>query len=213
MPGTKGLSALVIVGATVGTASAQLTVFTDRASWEAALGGAAVFTEDFNAQTPGIIADGSTLDTGLLQITRNGSPNSGDGLLEIEDGGNFGNLDGTIFLSGETGVEPHERVEFGFNGNSVFAFGGDWFSPFSGDGIALDIDGELVLLDAVSGFDSGFIGVVGTSAFGSVAIVGTPDPISFQELWSVDNISYAIPTPATAALLGLAGLYAARRKR
>ena len=207
---------IIAIGAAAacsGASSAQLTVFTDRASWEAALGGASVFTEDFNAQSPGVIADGSTLDTGLLQITRNGSPNAGDGLLEIEPGGNFGNLDGTTFLSGETGVEPHERVEFGFNGNSVFAFGGDWFSPFSGDGIALDIDGELVLLDAVSGFDSGFIGVVGTSAFGSVAIVGTPDAISFQELWSVDNISYAIPTPATAALLGLAGVYAARRKR
>jgi hypothetical protein len=209
----KGIIALGALTATVGAASAQLMVFTDRVAWEAAIGGAAVFTEDFNAQTPGIIADGATLDTGLLQITRNGSPNGADGLLEIEPGANFGNLDGTTFLSGETGIEPHERVEFGFNGNSVFAFGGDWFSPFSGDGIALDIDGEIVLLDAVSGFDQGFIGVVGNSAFGSVAIVGTPDAISFQELWSVDNISYAIPSPATAALLGLSGLIAARRQR
>ncbi len=209
----KAVIAIGAVAAYAGLASAQLMVFTDRGAWEAALGGASVFTEDFNAQTPGVIADGATLDTGLLQITRNGSPNGGDGLLEIEPGGNFGNLDGTTFLSGETGVEPHERVEFGFNGNSVFAFGGDWFSPFSGDGIALDIDGEIVRLDAISGFDSGFIGVVGSGAFGSVAIVGNPDAVTFQELWSVDNISYAIPTPASVAILGVGGLIAARRKR
>lgn len=213
MTGIQGLSVALIAGGLVGSASAQLTVFTDRAAWEAAVGGG-VFTEDFNAQSPGVIADGSTLDTGLLQIFRDGTPNGGDGLLEIEDGGNFGNLNGTTFLSGETGIAPHERVDFSFNGQSVFAFGGDWFSPFSGDGIGLEVGGEVILLDQIAGFDQGFVGFVSAGGtFSSVSIVGTLDDISFQELWSVDNISYAVPSPAGFALLGIGGVFAMRRKR
>ena len=213
MIGIRSMSAGCVLATVAGSASAQFTIFTDRAAWEAAVGGGVV-TEDFNGQTPGIIGDGSTLDTGLLQIFRDGSPNGGDGLLEIEPGGNFGNLNGTTFLSGETGVAPHERVDFSFNGQSVFAFGGDWFSPFSGDGIALEAGGETFLLDQISGFDQGFVGFVsGGGSFSTVSIVGTLDPISFQELWSVDNVSYAVPTPASTVLLGLTGLLAIRRKR
>lgn len=201
------------IGAYAGLSAAQVTVFTDRTAWEAAVGGG-IFTEDFNAQVPGVIADGATLDTGLVQITRDGSPNGGDGLLEIEPGGNFGNIDGTTFLSGETGAEPHEVVNIGFNGQSVFAFGADWFSPFSGDGIALQVGSETILLDSITGFNTGFVGFVSNGAtFSTVSIVGTADPISFQELWSADNFSYAIPAPASAALLALGGLAATRRRR
>ena len=212
MMGFKGVSALMIAGGVVCAAGAQITVFTDRAAWEAAVGGAGI-TEDFNGQSAGIIADGSTLDTGLLQVFRDGSPNSGDGLLEIEDGGNFGNLDGTTFLSGETGIAPHERVDFSFNGQGGFAFGGDWFSPFSGDGIGLEVGGEVFLLNQIDGFDQGFVGIVSNGTFSTVSIVGNAADESFQELWSVDNISYAVPSPATAALLGIGGLIAVRRKR
>ena len=122
----KAVIAIGAVAAYAGLASAQLMVFTDRGAWEAALGGASVFTEDFNAQTPGVIADGATLDTGLLQITRDGSANNADGDLAISPGSTFGNIDGTNFLDGETGVEPHETVNFGFNGQNVFAFGADF---------------------------------------------------------------------------------------
>lgn len=205
------------VGAVVACAGASahagLMVFTDRASWEAALGGAAVFTEDFNSLSPQVIADGDTLDTGLIQIRRDGSLNGGDGLLEIEPGGNFGNLDGTTFLSGETGVTPHERVDLGFSGQSIFAFGADWFSPFSGDGIGLEVGDNLILLDSISGFDAGFVGFVSTDLFESISIVGTPDDVSFQELWSADNFSFAVPAPGAAALFGLAGLASTRRRR
>lgn len=210
----KMVLSVCAVAACATGASAQLTVYTDRAQWEAAAGGGVV-TEDFNGQAAGIIADGATLDTGLLQIFRDGSPNGGDGLLEIEPGGNFGNLDGTTFLSGETGVTPHERVDFSFNGQGVFAFGGDWFSPFSGDGIGLQVGNEYIALDSITGFDQGFVGFVSNGGvFSTVSIVGDPGAISFQELWSVDNVSYAVPSPATVALLvGAGGMLAMRRKR
>ena len=208
----KFVLACAIVAHT-GVASAQLTVFTNRAAWEAAVGGG-IFTEDFNALAPQIIADGATIDTGLVQITRDGSANGGDGLLEIEPGGNFGNVDGTTFLSGETGITPHERVGISFGGQSIFAFGADWFSPFSGDGIALDVGGEIILLDSITGFNTGFVGFVSASdTFSEISIVGTVEAITFQELWSADNFSFAIPTPATAALLGIGGLAATRRRR
>lgn len=197
-----------------GQATAGISVFTDRASWEAALGGVTPVVEDFNAISPQVIADGATLDTGLIQVTRDGSPNGADGALEIEPGSNFGDIDGTTFISGETGAAPHENVKVEFNGQSVFAFGADWTSPFSGDGIGIEVLGELVLLDSISGFDTGFVGIVSDMGnFDSIAIVGNPADITFQELWSGDNFSYAVPAPGAGALLGLAGLAAARRRR
>jgi len=209
----KKTIALCAVAALTGSANAALTIFTDRAEWEAAVGGG-IFTEDFNSLDAQIIPDGGTLDTGLLQITRDGSPNGGDGLLEIEPGTNFGNIDGTTFISGETGAAPHERVDIEFSGQSIFAFGADWFSPFSGDGIALEVGNELILLDSVAGFDVGFVGFVSDSAtFSQISIVGNPDDLTFQELWSADNFSYAIPAPSALALLGMSGLLAGGRRR
>lgn len=211
----KRLLMLCAVGVFAGSTNAALTVYTDRAAWEAAVGGTFVL-EDFNAQAPGVIADGATLDTGLLQITRDGSPNGGDGLLEIEPGANFGNFDGTTFISGETGAAPHEIVDIGFNGQAIYAFGADWVSPFSGDGIALQVGNELILLDSISGFNSGFVGFVSDSdTYTKVSIVGNPADVTFQELWSGDNFSYAtvIPGPAAFALFGIGGLAMGRRRR
>ncbi|MEM8834485.1 MAG: hypothetical protein AAGD00_01570 [Planctomycetota bacterium] len=194
-------------------ASAQVSFFFDRASWEAALGGAPVTTETFDNITPQVIDDGTTLDTGLLQIKRDGSSNDGDGFLAIEPGSSFGNLNGTNFLDGETGVEPHERVDISFNGNSVVGFGPHWFSPFSGDGIGVEIAGEFFLLDSIDGFDQGFIGFVSTTPVNSVGILGNPAAESFQELWSADDVSYAVPSPAGVALVGFGALAATRRRR
>jgi hypothetical protein len=209
----KGLIAVCAVAAYAGTASSQIMVFTDRAAWEAAAGSFVV--EDFNSSAVQTIAPGATLDTGLLQVTRDGSPNGNDGDLEIRDGGSFGNIDGTNFLFGETGVTPHENTLFGFNGQDVFAFGADFASPFSGDGINISAGGQLFSLEDIGG-GSGFYGIVNMSgaSLGSVSFVGDPGDITFQELWQADNVSYAVvPTPATAALLGLGGVFAIRRKR
>lgn len=204
-------AALCAAGAAV-SASAQLQVFTDRGAWEAAVG-VGIVTQDFDSAPIGTIGDGSTLDLGNLEITRDGSANSADGDLEIADGSAFGNLNGTTFLAGETGIEPHEVVDFTFDGASVFAFGADFFSPFSGDGIALQVGNETVNIDTIAGFDQGFFGVIATGSFSTISIVGTTDAISFQELWSLDNLSYAVPTPGAAAVLGLGALAVVRRRR
>lgn len=194
-------------------ASAQVSVFFDRTSWETALMGAPVVTETFDATTPQLINDGATLDTGLIQIKRDGSANAGDGFLAIEPGSAFGNLNGTNFLDGETGAEPHERVDISFNGNSVIGFGADWFSPFSGDGIGVEIAGEFFLLDSITDFNQGFVGFVSTTPVASVAILGNPAMDTFQELWSADDVSYAVPAPASVALVGFGAIAATRRRR
>lgn len=206
---------LVLSCAAVSSLQAQLTVFTDRTDWENALGGLTVVVEDFNSIDPFVFSDGQTLVTSSLSVTRDGSQNNADGFLAIADGSEFGNLDGTNFLDGETGVEPHEVVSLGFLGRSTFAFVADFFSPFSGDGIALSIAGETVLLDSIAGFDSGFVGVISNNAFDTVDIIGNPDALSFQELWSADNVSYAVPEPSSAVCLAFAcvGLAMRRRKR
>ena len=196
-----------------GSAVAQVQVFTDRTAWEAAVGD--FQTEPFNDIDPFVFADQQTLDTGLLQITRDGSANGADGVLEIEPGGNFGDLDGTNFISGETGASPHETVRITADLPFV-AFSADWFSPFSGDGIVLQAGDNLVPLDSITGIsETGFIGIVALSgSFSELQIVGNPADVTVQELWSADNLSFAvIPAPASAALLGLGGLTATRRRR
>lgn len=201
------------VAVAAGSSSAQFTVYTDRAAWESAVGGD-FFLEDFNSVTTQEIADGSSLNTGLITISRDGSGNMADGGLAISPGTQFGNIDGTNHLDGETGAAPHENVKVSFNGLDVVAFGADFASPFSGDGIALQVGNELFLLDTIPGFDIGFFGVVANSGtFDSVSIVGNPADDTFQELWQADNFSFAVPAPSTAAALGLAGLAGIRRRR
>ena len=209
------LFAVAAMGGCAAFASCDVMIFTDRASWAAAVGGAPIATEDFNSIATGGIAGGATLDTGIIQITRDGSPNGADGDLAISPGTTFGDIDGTNFLDGETGEDPHERVEFGFNGQSIFAFGADFSSPFSGDGIGIQVNNDdIFLVDTISGFDTGFFGIVASSGtFSDVAIVGNPADDVFQELWQADNVSYAVPTPGSAGLLACAGLIAARRRR
>ena len=211
----KILASIIVVSCVaVSSLQAQLTVFTDRSDWENALGGLIVVTEDFNSIDPFEFADGQTLVTSNLSVTRDGSMNGGDGFLAIADGSEFGNLDGTNFLDGETGASPHEVVSFDFLGRSAFAFGADFFSPFSGDGIALSVAGEIVLLDSIAGFDSGFVGVISDSAFTTVDIIGNPEKLTFQELWSADNVSYAIPEPSSAVwLTSLVAAFAIRRRK
>ena len=92
----KGIVTICALAAYAGTASAQVMVFTDRAAWEAAAGGGVV-VEDFNSTATGDILPGATLDTGLLQITRDGSANNADGDLAISPGSTFGNIDGTTW--------------------------------------------------------------------------------------------------------------------
>lgn len=210
----KSAVLLLTVGATTGLSAAQVMTFTNRADWEAAVGGSYVL-ENFNSSAVQTIADGATLDTGLLQVTRNGAANGGDGDLEIRDGSSFGNIDGTNFLFGETGVEPHESVEFGFNGSDVFAFGADFVSPYSGDGIDIVAGGTRYSLSGI-GSGAGFFGLVEMSgaSLGAISYDGTLDPITFQELWQSDNVSYAqVPAPAGLAALGLGALVATRRRR
>lgn len=211
----RSLIAVCAVAGFAAAASSQIMVFTDRAAWESAVGGNFVL-EDFNSTAIQTIADGQTLDTGLLQIFRDGSGNGADGALAISPGSQFGNIDGTTHLDGETGASPHESVVFGFNGSDVYAFGADFASPFSGDGVDLVAGGQRFSLDVIPGFDVGFFGIVNLSgsSLGSVSIAGTLEDNTFQELWQADNIAYSVvPSPATAALLGLGGLFAIRRKR
>jgi len=215
---TQFVTAALCAASVAGTAAAQFDVYFDRASWEAAASGNIVL-QDFNNAALTTFADGQTIDFGNLEITRDGSPNGGDGALAISPGSQFGNIDGTTHLDGETGVDPHENVIFQFDGFNATAFGADFTSPFSGDGIALSIGGELFLLDSIAGFDTGFFGVVATGGqeFASAAIIGNPDTITAQELWQADNIAYAqgtlIPTPGAFAILGLGGIAALRRRR
>jgi hypothetical protein len=207
------IACAVVTAGIAASAGATVTVYTDRGAWLAAAGGSTGF-EDFNSTALQTFADGQTLNFASgLSITRDGSPNGADGDLAISAGTQFGNIDGTTHLDGETGADPHEIVNLNF-GTAVFAFGADFSSPFSGDGIGLQIGNDLVLVDTISGFDVGFFGIVSNGAVSDIQIVGNPATDTFQELWQADNFEWtAIPTPGAATMLGLAGLAAARRRR
>lgn len=207
------------ISAVAGSASAQLQVFTDRGAWEAALGGAATFTEDFNGVAPQLIGDetmAGSLDTGLITIgiDPNGTTATPTDLL-IAPGSAFGNIDGTNFVDGFTGAnagEPSAIFNVDFNGLSAFAFGADFRSPGSGSGIKLVVGNDEASLLSIGGSQS-FFGVIASSNFEGFKIERDGSSGVFGEVWSADNFTFAVPAPASAALLGLGALAGVRRRR
>jgi len=207
-------SASILMLGTPAVAGNVVQVFQDRAQWEAAIAAAtteSVVTQDFNEAPLANVADGETVDLGNLEVTRTASPTGGGSLSFGERP--FGTIDGTRLLDGISGNAPHDVIDITFDGNEVFAFGGDFLSPFSQDGIGLRVSGELVLLDFIEGGSQGFAGLIFDGTVDVVQIVGNPAQLAPIENYSADNFAYAVPNPGTMAVLSLGGLTAARRRR
>lgn len=202
-----------------GVASAQ-TATTNEAEWLAQLSGP-VSVEDFNSSTPTVFLGGVANQFSGFTLT---AENDGASFLTDGTGGN--NIDGTnhldLFvapavpdfgLARESALltfdEPTTAVAFDF---------ADLFSSSGTQGVDFLIDGVLIgnTNDLGVGANGGvvastFIGIYSDTAFTTLEFA-SPDP-AFGETFGVDNLRIEVPAPGAAALAGLAGVVAVRRRR
>lgn len=172
------------------TASASYVTYTDRALWEAAVGGA-FSTESFDdASTTGFTIDqvGSGHSTGIS---------------------------GGVYHDRVVRNTTFTNYLFG---SMINAFGANWdLRPGgAGQGLQLVLGTEVITPQIPNSFAGGFFGVVSTSLFNRVTVrAGSLG--GFAETHDVDNLVFAssVPEPETYALmlLGLAAVGAAARRR
>lgn len=188
---SKLLSNTLLAGAlalSTGPAFSTVTTYTDRTSWEAAVG--SFVTEDFDGLTPGALSTG-TNNVGLIDVIISGDP--GNGALTGTD------LD---LETDESGLDTGFPA-FDFLG-PIIGFGADWVSTATNSILEVTIDGTLISFgNELGGSGTGFLGFVSTNAFSGVVFSQTG---TANEQFSLDNLSIAavpVPEPATLALMGL----------
>ena len=195
-------------------AIAELSFYTDRSDWEAAVSGDIV-TEDFDAVAPYILTEGVN-SAGLIYIE----------LADLVEENVFNVFDDGLAWSGWTPFfqgalrrnDPDAKINLVLP--SSMAFGGDFYSTYSHDGLSLEVDGSSYKFgDWMPSDDgTGFLGFISTNAFTTVTLF---DPVEEDlanlvlrsgETFGLDNVSFAVPEPITLGFLGL-GVFCLRKRR
>jgi hypothetical protein len=206
-----GIAIVVQIFILIGTVKAVPVVYTTEATWLTAVTGSTVITEDFESSPIGILSVGTT-DIGEFDITIDVSDSS----TNIHGGGHVNGsreFDGFISLGGTTSIEFS-----GFDTSPIIGFAGDWVSTITGNLLTMEMDVNGTIIKFSDHFTSpgtGFLGVVDTVAFSSVAF-DVENLTSFGEFFSVDNVRLAsVPEPSTMLLLGigLVGLVGSARRK
>jgi hypothetical protein len=175
-------------------AAADTRVFYTRPEWQSALGSASRTQESFNAITPFVLSSNTPTAIGAIGITHH---NTTTGTAEIADGAVFGNLDGTCWFRGYTGVLPAASWTLAFP-SPVTAYGADYDSPASGCGIMMVIHGQSFKFTHI-GSGRGFFGVISDTTFSSVEYRRDEDSTIPAEIWALDNLAFA-DTAATTCI-------------
>jgi len=161
--------AAIAYGATIGSAAA-VTVYTDRAEWQNALGGQHL-TEDF--------AD-DLLNAGVSYVsTESGHINPEQECYQDVLASQSQNDPMTVWT-----FEPQ-----------VAAFGGDWTlggPGGSGNSLQVYIAGDSLYVGSIpSSFNSGFWGFISDTTFSSVRLIGGPG--TNQQHYCLDDMVYGCP--------------------
>ena len=181
--------------------SAHADIFTDRASYDAAVAAMALSTawdEDFEGFALGSVATPTIIGGGLAEIAR-------DGTAEIIDPSPLAS--GRAYLGVEGGIG---EIIQGLGGTSLglSAFGFDYFSELDG---MYNFNTNMGIESApmTPGVLPLFVGWVGEPGEILEFVDYTPE----SSAHILDNMSAAVPAPGTAVLFAMAGMAASRRQR
>ncbi len=181
-----------------GSAFGVVTAFDDQSAWEAAAGGAAT------------VDDLSSYGVVSLTLGSNGFFNGYSIDLAGTDDGN-------------TNVNSATNLAFTLNGGldsitfvfdqPVLGFGGVWLNTFVSNGLSVTIDGQTFNVeDTVAAPDFEFVGYASDTPFTTATLTAT-NPSGGTEFAAISDVLFVVPTPASAAMLGLGGLAMVRRRR
>lgn len=173
------------------TGQGQVTVFTSRSEWEAAVNNR-FESENFNAAATGAFVEG--LNT-VNDLTFN-AVNVQTGFSGVFGGAESQNIDGSNFVQLIADGAPIVRTVDLIFPKDVFAWAMDFNEVIPGDETHISFGTEIIQTDIttfVGGAHSGFVGFVADHVFDRVTF---SDPfISFAQV-GIDNVAFATPVPA-----------------
>ncbi|MGF1500175.1 MAG: VPLPA-CTERM sorting domain-containing protein [Paracoccaceae bacterium] len=207
------VSAVLATAISTAAGAAPFQVFTDRAAWEAAVGGATITEDGFDNDIAD--ADSITFDSGVVSTNSGGTRFLVDNM--IDDGIYENAVDGD-------GAQASLLITWTFP-EAIFAFGADWDDTTNAGILTVtgNFDGmgdETVNFGSVLGDPGeGFLGIVGMGDFTQIAF-GTALATE-GEIFDADNLVFAaapdgvIPLPAGLVLMltGLGAFGALRATR
>lgn len=231
----RHVSSMLIIAAMSGGAFAQTTLFDDRGLWTAAAG-APIAIETFESAVSGFLTPPTTFGSGLTAGLASGNVRM---LIEAGDPDNVGFVNTTPaganylrysisdpddFDTGTYTVRfdvPELTTAFGFDISSwaplvaadgTLGQGGTTITLFDGQQIV-----DEFFLQSDNAGDLLFLGLTNMAGFDqvrmSIAVFPPLGGISQSDDIAFDDVSWAVPAPTSAAIFGLGGLFAARRRR
>lgn len=201
------ISALSLLSA---AALAQFTIYTDRTTWTAAVGGAPMI-EDFEALATGALAAGVTHDLGLITFrvdlitaTSSGASIAGSPAINgVRD----------LAMNADDGMRA---ITVQFDVGAVTAFGFDIQGAATGGNAVLIIGNDRFNMVSSVPSGTGFFGVVANSGSFNTIMFGDESPGSLPtEIFNSDDYSF-VPVPEPGTFMAIAaglGLLALRRRK
>jgi len=190
-------------------------VYTDEASWLAAIGAATVTTEDFEGTATGSLLEGVN-DVGAFNVNVTGAASCT--FCAISPGGAFGSINNNHELT--QFINPGSQasdIVYEFD-TSILGFAGEWAVTADFDHVLATINGTTFNFDTVLGNPgTGFVGFVDLAGFNNIDFAVGNGAGGAGEYWVLDDAQLAtasVPEPASILLmgLGLIGFGFARRK-
>lgn len=195
----KSLAAVAALCTTLAAQAAPVTVYTDEASYLAAVGATRAFI-DF-AGSPGAIVSGQIFSPDVAFGSCSDNTNAGSCGTSV-----LHNSDGITDLGGSAAPNGVASLAWRFNLPDVYAFSFNYVSGQISSINLVNIGLGLTNIDTAGA--SGFIGLVSDAAFYGAIAVNSVFPEGGNDRYFIDdfriNAHATVPEPASLLLVGLA---------